>query len=70
LTTFVKECKERTKKGNNKNLELKIDRVFSDIERIQILNNSFKNMSELLLKVPAAQHISNKQIKNILEQKN
>jgi len=56
-------------KGSGKGVELNVDKGFSDMERIQILNNSFKNKAELILKVPAAAHMTDKQIKNILDHK-
>lgn len=40
------------------------------MERIQILNNTFKNKAELILKVPAVAHMTDKQLKNLLEHKN
>lgn len=48
-------------------MELGIDRGLSDMDRIQIMNNSFKNKAELTLKIPAAAHMSDKQIKSILD---
>lgn len=56
-------------RGSGKGVELNVDKGFSDMERIQILNNSFKNKAELILKVPAAAHMTDKQIKNILDHK-
>lgn len=48
--------------------QLELDRSLSDIDRTQIINNSYKTKAELILKVPAAASLSEKQIKNILDQ--
>ncbi len=32
---------------------LESDKILSDIDRIQIINNSFKSKAELILKVPS-----------------
>ena len=46
-----------------KNLEG--DKILSDIDRVQIINNHFKNKAELILKVPAVGQLSDKNIKAI-----
>ncbi len=40
--------------------QLNIDKGLSDIDKIQIINNSFKNKAELILKVPATINLGDK----------
>lgn len=69
LTDFIKQQKNIK---DNSNIhasikQLEQDKTISAIDRIQILNNTYKNKAELILKVPSAITMSEKQVKNILE---
>lgn len=46
---------------------LEQDKSISAVDRIQILNNTYKNKAELILKVPSVIGMQDKQIKNIID---
>lgn len=48
--------------------QVELDRTLTDLDRIQIINNCYGSKAELVLKVPAAAGLSDKQVNAILEQ--
>lgn len=48
--------------------QLELERSLTDLDRVQIMNNCYGNKAELMLKVPAALALNEKQVRNILDQ--